>query len=43
VKQGTVSSVPYKHENTLRTILDALGVNVYPGASSSVSDMRDFF
>ena len=43
VKPGTVSSTPYKHENTLRTILDALGVTVDPGASSSVADMKDFF
>ena len=43
VKPGTVSSTMYKHENALRTILDALGVKVYPGASASVADMTDFF
>ena len=43
VKPGTVSSTMYKHENMLRTILDALGITVYPGASSSVADMTDFF
>jgi phospholipase C len=43
VRPGVVSSTPYKHENMLRTILDALGVSVYPGASSSVADMTDFF
>jgi len=43
VKPGTVSSTLYKHENTLRTILDAFGITVYPGASASVSDMTDFF
>jgi hypothetical protein len=39
----TVTAMPYKHENTLRTILDALNVNTYPGASSTASDMVDFF
>jgi phosphatidylinositol-3-phosphatase len=43
VKRGTVSSTLYKHENMLRTMLDALGVTVYPGASASASDMTDFF
>ncbi len=39
----TVSNTSYKHENTLRTILDALGVTVYPGASATATDMTDFF
>jgi len=39
----TVSKTYYKHENTLRTMLDALGVKVYPGASATASDMSDFF
>jgi phospholipase C len=43
VKPGTVSSLPYFHESTLRTILDALGVNVYPGAAATAKDMTDFF
>lgn len=43
VKHGTVSSTLYKHENALRTMLDALGITVYPGASSSAADMTDFF
>jgi acid phosphatase len=43
VKPGTVSSSLYKHESTLRTILDALGVTVYPGAAASAPDMTDFF
>ena len=43
VKRGTVSSTLFKHENMLRTMLDALGTTVYPGASSSAADMRDFF
>jgi phosphatidylinositol-3-phosphatase len=43
VKRGFQSNAPYKHENTLRTILDALGVTVYPGAASTAADMADFF
>lgn len=39
----TISNTLYKHENTLRTILDALGVKAYPGASASASDISDFF
>lgn len=39
----TVSNAYYKHENTLRTMLDALGVTTYPGASASASDESDFF
>ncbi len=39
----TVSNIPYKHENTLRTILDALQVTTYPGAAATASDMSDFF
>jgi len=43
VKPGTVSSTMYRHESTLRTILDALGVTVYPGAANTAPDMTDFF
>lgn len=43
VKPHTVSSVPYKHQNALRTIFDSLGVNSFPGASASAADMSDFF
>ncbi|HEV2399073.1 MAG TPA: alkaline phosphatase family protein [Candidatus Sulfotelmatobacter sp.] len=43
VKPHTVSSVAYKHENTLRTILDSLGIKNYPGASATAADMSDFF
>ena len=39
----TVSSTAYKHENALRTMLDALGIRSYPGASAKASDMSDFF
>lgn len=38
-----VSSVPYKHENALRTMLDSLGITTYPGAAATAADMSDFF
>lgn len=38
-----VSRTLYKHENTLRTIFDALGLANYPGAAATASDMSDFF
>lgn len=43
VKPHTVSSIPYKHENVLRTMLDSLGIHNYPGASATAADMSDFF
>jgi len=39
----TVSNILYKHENTLRTILDALQITTYPGAAATAADMSDFF
>ncbi len=38
-----VSKVRYKHENTLRTMLKALGSKGFPGASSTAAAMSDFF
>jgi hypothetical protein len=43
VKAHTVSAMPYKHENTLRTMLDALGITTGPGAAASAAEMSDFF
>ncbi|HTC48962.1 MAG TPA: alkaline phosphatase family protein [Candidatus Aquilonibacter sp.] len=43
VKAGHVSSTAYKHENALRTILEALGIPSYPGWSSTAAAMSDFF
>lgn len=43
VKQGYVSNFSYMHENTLRTMLDALGITTYPGKSANAADMADFF
>jgi acid phosphatase len=43
VKRGFQSLIPYKHENALRTMLEALGVTVHPGASKTAVPMADFF
>jgi hypothetical protein len=43
VKPNTVSSTSYQHQNTLRTIMDALQLTTYPGAAASATDMNDFF
>ena len=43
VKSGYVSSVSYKHENTLKTMLTLLGVTTYPGASAAAAPMSDMF
>lgn len=43
VKRAYKSTKSYRHENTLRTILEALAVDVYPGASQQAKPMIDFF
>jgi phosphatidylinositol-3-phosphatase len=43
VMPHTVSNILYKHENTLRTMLDALQITTYPGAAATAADMSDFF
>ena len=43
VKPNHVSNVAYKHENALRTMLDSLGIQNYPGWSASAAAMADFF
>src|SRR5262249_16062146 len=43
VTAHTVSNILYRHENTFRTILDALGVAGHPGASATAAPMKDFF
>jgi hypothetical protein len=43
VTPHAVSNVPYKHENNLRTILQALGMSTFPGESNVVNPMSDFF
>lgn len=43
VKAEFVSNVAYKHENTLRTMLESLGIATYPGWSETAAAMSDFF
>ena len=43
VKRSYKSDQAYRHENTLRTLLDALGADVYPGAAQQAKPMLDFF
>ena len=43
VKKGFKSTAFYQHQNVLRTTLDALGVNSYPGNGGSAADMADLF
>src|SRR5258708_4609556 len=38
-----ISSIPYKHENTLRTLQDAMGIAAALGQAANVSAMNDFF
>ena len=43
VKKGFKSGTLYQHQNLLRTIMDALGMNSYPGAAAGAADMADAF
>jgi len=43
VKKGFKSTALYQHQNLLRTVMDALGVNSYPGAAATAKDMADLF
>lgn len=43
VKKGFKSTVTYQHQNVLRTVMDALDVNSYPGAAATAKDMADLF
>ena len=40
---GIKVSAPFRHENTLRTILEQLGLTQYPGASATVAPMSQLF
>ncbi|GAC1436096.1 MAG: alkaline phosphatase family protein [Terriglobales bacterium] len=42
-KPGYKSSVLYRHQNTLRLMLQGLGLTTYPGRSSTASNMAEFF
>lgn len=43
IKSSYVSTVFYQHQNSLRTMLDSLGIHTYPGGSNGAADMTDFF
>jgi acid phosphatase len=43
VRRGVKISIHYRHQNTLRTIMELLGLTVFPGASASASPMNGFF
>lgn len=40
---GVKVSAHFRHENTLRTIMELLGITNYPGASAQVEPMNQFF
>ncbi len=40
---GHKSTITYQHQNTLKTLMKALGLSSFPGAASSASPMSDFF
>jgi len=43
VLRGIKDSVHYRHEHTLRTIMQLLGLTLFPGASANASPMNGFF
>ncbi|MGC2696551.1 MAG: alkaline phosphatase family protein, partial [Candidatus Angelobacter sp.] len=43
VAKGFKSTAFYQHQNVLRTTLDALGINSYPGSADGAADMADLF
>ena len=43
LKPAETSYLYYQHQNSLRTLLDALGITTYPGQASGAVDMSDFF
>jgi phosphatidylinositol-3-phosphatase len=40
---GVKVDTAFRHENTLRTILELLGIEHYPGASATAAPMSEFF
>lgn len=40
---GHKSTVLYQHQNTLKTLMEALGISTYPGAASGAAAMTDMF
>ena len=43
VKRGVKVNTAFRHENTLRTIMELLGLKTFPGASANVNPMSEFF
>ena len=43
VKAGYRSTTLYQHQNTLKTLMKALGLSSFPGAASQAKDMGEFF
>jgi hypothetical protein len=42
-KHGYTSAVLYQHENTLRLMAEGLGLTSFPGATTTASNMGEFF
>jgi len=40
---GVQVDTPFRHENTLRTIMELLGLKDFPGASANAAPMNEFF
>jgi phosphatidylinositol-3-phosphatase len=43
VKPGYKSSLLYQHQNTLKTLMKALGLSTFPGSAGSATAMTDMF
>jgi acid phosphatase len=43
VLAGHKSTTLYQHQNTLKTLMKALGLGSFPGAAGSAASMSDFF
>jgi hypothetical protein len=43
IKQGYRSTTFYQHQNTLRLMLEGLGVTTFPQGAATASDMAEFF
>jgi hypothetical protein len=43
VKPGIKVDTHFRHENTLRTIMELLGLSNFPGASATAAPMDEFF
>ena len=43
IKQGYRSATFYQHQNTLRLMLEGLGVTTFPQGAATASDMGEFF